>query len=288
MSISSSPHAKLSSLAVSTLVLATVLACSGTSDGPTSITRPSFDGDVPPPITTTRSKICKYGPYGTYTFEIISDAPLSGQLLVSNPFTVTIDNEWGTCVFIHESGAATDNFVVRETVPAGMHVERILRGTFGDGCFVDPAFCQINYFNTNEVAMSPTPTIGFYAYFYNANDDTPPPPPAGEGCTPGYWKNHLDSWTGYSTGADFDATFGVNLFSPNITLQQALNLGGGGAARIARHATAALLNAAHSGVASGATTADIIAMVQAVAASGDFEGTGNILEAMNEQGCPLN
>ena len=287
MNISSSPRAKLSSLAVSTLVLTTVLACSSASDGPTSLSRPSFDGEAPPPITTTQSKICKYGPVGTYTFEIISDAPLSGRLLVSNPFTVTVADEWGTCLFIHESGAATDNFVVRETVPAGMHIERILRGTFGDGCLYDPALCHINYFNTNEVPMSPTPTIGYYAYFYNANDENPPPS-GGEGCTPGYWKNHLGSWTGYSPSADFDATFGVDAFSPNITLQQAVNLGGGKMAQLARHATAALLNASHGGVSSGTTAAEIIALVQAAVASGNLETTALVFEGLNEQGCPLN
>lgn len=281
MHLSASRRSKLSSLVAGALVVATATACSDVSTGPRG---PSFNVTPPGP---TQSKICKYGPLGTYTFTITSNGAMSGTLLVSNPFTVSVVDEHGTCVFIHQSGAVMDNFVVTETVPQGMSVERILRGTFGDGCLTNSSLCEVEFTGTNQVSFSPTATTGYYAYFYNAYDDTPPPP-AGQGCTPGYWKNHLGSWTGYSPSSDFDATFGVNLFSPNISLLQALNLGGGGHERIARHATAALLNSTNSGVSSSATTAEVIAMVQAVAVSRDFEGTGDILEAMNEQGCPLN
>lgn len=92
----------------------------------------------------------------------------------------------------------------------------------------------------------------------------------GEGCTPGYWKNHLDKWapTGYSTGDDFDTTFGVNYFSPNINLGQAINMNGGGLKKVARHGTAALLNASHPGVNYPATVAEVIAAVQ----SGNVDG----------------
>jgi hypothetical protein len=103
-----------------------------------------------------------------------------------------------------------------------------------------------------------------------------------QGCTPGYWKNHLDSWAaaGYSPSADFDATFGVNFFSPNITLIQAVNRGGGGNNRLARHGTAALLSAAHSGVDYPISVAAVIAAVQA--------GNADLLEGYNELGCPIN
>lgn len=76
-----------------------------------------------------------------------------------------------------------------------------------------------------------------------------------EGCTPGFWKNHTrfknwNAWegTGYDPTNDFDATFGVDLFDPDINLLQALQARGGGMNKIARHATAALLNAAHPDV----------------------------------------
>ncbi len=107
-------------------------------------------------------------------------------------------------------------------------------------------------------------------------------PPGGEGCTPGYWKNHLDAWgpTGLSPGDDFDTTFGVDLFDPDITLEEAVNAKGGGVKKLARHGTAALLGAAHPGVAYPFTVAEVIAAVQA--------GDAGALAKANELGCPLN
>jgi hypothetical protein len=115
------------------------------------------------------------------------------------------------------------------------------------------------------------------------------PPTGGEGCTPGYWKNHTSAWPApYTPGMDFDTVFGVNVFTPNRTLLGALRLGGGGLNALARHATAALLNAASSEVDYALTVAQVIALVQAaVAPGGDIEGTKNILAAFNEDGCPL-
>jgi hypothetical protein len=125
------------------------------------------------------------------------------------------------------------------------------------------------------------------------------PPVGGEGCTPGYWKNHAgllkkngdyqkDSWagTGYAVGDLYDATFGVTS-SFGGTLIEALNRGGGGENALGRHAVAALLNAASS-VSYMYTPAQVIAAVQAAYASGDFEGTKNDFAYENEMGCPLN
>jgi len=86
----------------------------------------------------------------------------------------------------------------------------------------------------------------------------------GEGCTPGWWKNHLDSWIGYSPGDDFDSTFGVDWFAPDITLEKALNMRGGGIKALTRHAAAALLNAAHPDVDYPMAEADIISAVHDV------------------------
>jgi hypothetical protein len=102
------------------------------------------------------------------------------------------------------------------------------------------------------------------------------------GCTPGYWKNHLDSWgpTGFSPADDFDTTFGVDLFDPDITLDEAVNAKGGDLGLLARHGTAALLSAAHPDVIYPYTVAQVIAYVQA----------GNVapLVEANEVFCPLN
>ncbi len=102
---------------------------------------------------------------------------------------------------------------------------------------------------------------------------------AGEGCTPGYWRNHFEHWppTGYSPGDDFDSIFGVNFFTPDKTLGETIWLGGGGVKKLARHGTAALLNAAHPEVAYPLSVAEVIAAVQA--------GDADTLAAYNELGC---
>jgi hypothetical protein len=116
----------------------------------------------------------------------------------------------------------------------------------------------------------------------------------GEGCTPGYWRNHADRWVGVSSADDFDTTFGVDLFDPNVTLGWAIWASGGGNNAFARHATAALLNA-HA-KADGSldqfvdypyTVAVVIQMVQDAVANDTIEATKNLFEAANELGCPL-
>jgi hypothetical protein len=118
------------------------------------------------------------------------------------------------------------------------------------------------------------------------------PPPGAEGCTPGFWKQpqHLSAWgpTGFSPSADFDLTFGVNLFTPNITLLEALGLNGGGVNALARHAVAALLNASHPNIDYPMTAAQVIAAVQAAALNPSLvESTKDQFDAANNLGCPI-
>jgi hypothetical protein len=152
-------------------------------------------------------------------------------------------------------------------------------GTTGDTGLVAPS------------KNSKLPAISHYNVCYEvAPDDS-------QGCTPGYWRNHPSRWAGVAGTDDFDATFGVDAFSPNISLAVAVNLGGGGVNALARHATAALLNA-HGGNNAGTGTGapvdyaynaeQVIAMVQAaLGEGGDVEGTKDALAAANEAGCPL-
>ena len=75
-----------------------------------------------------------------------------------------------------------------------------------------------------------------------------------EGCTPGYWKNHTDSWQEAAPGDLFGSAYtSARANVAGLTLHEALQGGGGsgadGAAKIlARAATAAWLNAAHDDV----------------------------------------
>ncbi len=117
----------------------------------------------------------------------------------------------------------------------------------------------------------------------------PPPNGGGEGCTPGFWKNHLDAWPeGIQPTDDFDTIFGVEAFDPNVSLIDALNRGGGGIFALGRHATSALLNASSGAVDYAMTVAEVIAAVQAtLSAGGDIEGTKDQLASFNEEGCPI-
>jgi hypothetical protein len=125
-------------------------------------------------------------------------------------------------------------------------------------------------------------------------------PDGDQGCTPGYWRNHADRWSGVAQTDDFDATFSdaettVNFFVPDITLGTAIWLGGGGVNAFGRHATAALLNA-HGGVPNtdGTTVvypysvAEVIQMVQDVwLGTLDMEETKDLFDVANNLGCPL-
>lgn len=113
-----------------------------------------------------------------------------------------------------------------------------------------------------------------------------------EGCTPGYWKqpHHMDSWndTDYLPGDDFDTIFGVDLFEPDVTLLEALNLRGGGLNAFARHAVAALLNASSPFVDCQELSV-VLEKVKEAKPSGpyDYERYKNLFEGWNELGCPL-
>lgn len=116
----------------------------------------------------------------------------------------------------------------------------------------------------------------------------PPLPGGSEGCTPGYWKqdHHFGSWVGYRPDDDYETVFGVDA-SFQATLLEALRLRGGGERALARHAVAALLNAANPEVDYFTTVLGVITLVQEAYASGDFESTKDLLDSENNLGCPL-
>ncbi len=113
------------------------------------------------------------------------------------------------------------------------------------------------------------------------------PPDGDEGLTPGYWRNHTDDWppTGYGTADYFDDVFGVG---PHITLLDAVWTRGGGERALIRHATAALLNAAHPNVDYPVSVNQVITLVQDAYASGEFEDAKDTLEGYNELGGDIN
>lgn len=111
------------------------------------------------------------------------------------------------------------------------------------------------------------------------------PPGGGEGCTPGFWKNHPEVWA-IPTNTNFDGVFGRNAFNPDITMLAAVNLNGGHLNALSRHAAAAYLNALSPVVNYNLTPAQVVAAFQAAFDSGDYNTTKNMFEALNESGCP--
>lgn len=121
-------------------------------------------------------------------------------------------------------------------------------------------------------------------------DPTPVPTPGGgQGCSPGYWKNHSAWPAPYSPGQLFSSVF-ANAF-PGKTMQQVLEQGGGGLKALGRQTVSALLNAASPGVSYELSEAEVISKFNAAYASGVYEPTKNEFEALtdvNGRICPLN
>lgn len=138
---------------------------------------------------------------------------------------------------------------------------------------------------------------------------------AQDGCTPGFWKNNGDkheasAWVGHVPGTDgdssFDATFGTDFpikwadkgkpqSISDYSLQQALEANGGGLSLLARHGTAALLNAASGNVGYAFDEAAVIQLVQNAAVEWDANGNSIAFQDIvaqltdaNEQVCPIN
>jgi hypothetical protein len=137
----------------------------------------------------------------------------------------------------------------------------------------------------------------------------PPPPTCPEGCTPGYWKNHTDSWVVYSPEDLIGNVFGLwddwfNLREElsdiaDYTLLEALNFKGGpgieGAAKILlRSAVAALLNASHPDI-DYSQTEELVLSIRLLFSADenplkereDFIFISGKLEGWNELLCPL-
>ncbi len=113
----------------------------------------------------------------------------------------------------------------------------------------------------------------------------------GQGCTPGYWKqpHHFDSWSSqYTPDTQFSDVF-EDAF-PGMTLLGVMEQGGGQLNALGRHTVAGLLNAASGGVSYDRSEGQIIDMFNSTfpGNGGAYNGTKNVFEYFNEQGCPLN
>jgi hypothetical protein len=102
----------------------------------------------------------------------------------------------------------------------------------------------------------------------------------GEGCTPGFWKNHYTHWalTGYSPEDIFDDVFGCEIFGDDTTLGEAVHVEWTHNV-LAFHGVAALLNAAHPDVDFDYSESEVKDLV--------CDGDKDALADANEEGCPL-
>ena len=205
--------------------------------------------------------------YRPNQLRITFDLGGTGDVTIDNPYQSNQGTEW-------------DAVNIPVTIPAGagqMTVQALSGGPSPEP-FSTPAS-----FAWNATALSIPGT---------------PPPPDGEGCTPGYWKNHLDSWaaTGYSPNQTLASVFANTGTLGSKTLLEALSFGGGSTLTekkqiLLRAAVASLLNAAHPGVDFDQTTAEVIASVNAALASnnaGTILGLATTLDEENNSGCTLN
>ncbi len=147
------------------------------------------------------------------------------------------------------------------------------------------------------IGSSPTPT------FTPKATATPKPSPTatpkvGEGCTPGFWKNHTSLWPSpYTPSATVGSVFSGASAFPSLataTLSEALAFGGGpgvsGAAQtLLREAVSALLNsAALSGY--PFTTAQVISQTNTALGSNNRDiilAQASAFGGANTLGCPL-
>jgi len=103
------------------------------------------------------------------------------------------------------------------------------------------------------------------------------------GCTPGFWKNHVALWSDL-TNADYDSTFGVNFFTPDLTLVEAIQLNG---EPLIFHSIAAYLNSIYLSGQFGFSTSQVINLVQQANGSGDRQIAGQLSSANEAGNCPL-
>ncbi|MDD5356699.1 MAG: hypothetical protein PHS53_00920 [Candidatus Pacebacteria bacterium] len=115
-------------------------------------------------------------------------------------------------------------------------------------------------------------------------------------CSPGYWKNHPASWTGYTPSQLFSSVFEqISIMwsakgkpSPvaNPTLQQALEANGGGINQLARATVNALLNTS-AGLTTGFTTQEIIDAFNAAVPGTDSAYSSLAARFTAPENCPL-
>ncbi len=152
-------------------------------------------------------------------------------------------------------------------------VERTLRSTIKKEMLLQ--------FKLEDISKTTTPEA----------PEPPVPPNNFQGCSPGFWKNNTGAWEVYEPTTLFKDVFNeVDNLDENLTLEEASGLGGGGINALARHAVAALLNAAHTDVNYPKNVDTVITKTKEAFNSEDAEKIEELKDTFDEYnnlGCPL-
>lgn len=287
----------------STLAVLAVLGACADAVGPAPNSAPRFANYYPSPYGDTF--VCTYiRPFvggGTWSYGL-STNPSVGTFPNGNPVLFTLPaadysaiDPIADCTqawMPTSANQTTQLAVTLNSFPnALLKLDSVEVRQFNNNFFISYTLPTTNPIRVT-VADTMTTRVKFWFSKLDAPPPPPPPPPSGEGCTPGYWKQsqHFDSYPApYTYASSFNGTFGVSTMY--TTFVNALSAKGGGVGALARHGTAALLNAQSSAVDFGMTPAQVITLVHDAIASGNavrIESAHVRLAEMNEYGCPLN
>ena len=219
--------------AMSLVVVSALLIANCGRSSPAAPTSPSLQTGALSIVgaTTTstpevgRIKVCTTS--GSATFTVTATPVAGGTASTLSPATVAA----GTCVIVAEDFDTTggSDVTTTQTSPAFQSVTG-QQTTAGGGATSFAASNGGILFLNNFHGYTLTFTV-------------PAPPTVTEGCSPGFFKNHADTPT-YNRSQTLDSVLTTNVFSSTLTIEQALSLKGGGVDALARHAAAAILNAA--------------------------------------------
>jgi hypothetical protein len=135
----------------------------------------------------------------------------------------------------------------------------------------------------SPVNKGKVPQISHYNYCFER-----PAFDGGQGCTPGYWRNHYDRWAVYKAYDLYNATFGLDpsdLIANSVTLGMVID-NPQTYGTDAFHAVAALLNST-GGVPNADDTKVEYPYTTLVVIQKVKDGEFGDLKAANELGCPL-
>jgi uncharacterized repeat protein (TIGR01451 family) len=214
-----------------------------------------------------------------------------------------------TCTITNTSSGDSPNLLLDSVTDSVAGDITSQANAAGCGSLTPAASCQVTYTFVAQLVgtLQNTVTVHYHPDgFPNDITDTAScsvEVTGGEGCTPGFWKNHTSLWDG--VGSDdvtstiqttdlFNATFGVTSaqsgLDDSVTLLDALSVSGSNLAALDRQATAAIISADASGVNYPYSVAQVIAIYQdAVTPGGSYDINSALaaLQAANELNCPL-